>query len=168
MNSKVYIDIETSGFSQQEDKIIEIAALKIDQQSKVRTLFHSFFYPEKQIDKKISAITNLTNEFLQQSPTFEKKADEFLTFIAGTDLFVFNEKFVIGFLNSELQKSSNVVIKNTTHDLLKLSQNIYKTETVNLDFLIKVLKVGENMSKNVFNEILILPIMFNRVSEKIL
>ena len=28
MNSKVYIDIETSGFSQQEDKIIEIAAKK--------------------------------------------------------------------------------------------------------------------------------------------
>jgi oligoribonuclease (3'-5' exoribonuclease) len=48
MSDYVYISIETTGLEVKDERIVEIAALKIDSKTKLRTLFHQYFNPQKE------------------------------------------------------------------------------------------------------------------------
>ena len=65
--NKVFISIETTGLNPSNDKIIEIAILKIDQNN-LKSLFHQIINPEKEIDKNISNIIGYSNEELKKYP----------------------------------------------------------------------------------------------------
>jgi hypothetical protein len=73
MPDYVYISIETSGLEVKEERVVEIAALKINSKTKLRTLFHQYFNPQKEINASVSGIINLTNSFLKECPIIDKK-----------------------------------------------------------------------------------------------
>ena len=75
MSNYVYISIETTGLEVNDERVIEIAALKIDSKTKLRTLFHQYFNPQKEISASVSGIINLTNSFLKECPIISKKID---------------------------------------------------------------------------------------------
>jgi len=52
MSNRVFISIETTGIHISTDKMVEIAALKIDKNN-LKSLFHQIINPEKEIDKNI-------------------------------------------------------------------------------------------------------------------
>ena len=51
MSNNVFISIETTGINTAADKIVEIAALKIDKNN-LKSLFHQIINPEKGIKSK--------------------------------------------------------------------------------------------------------------------
>ena len=160
---QVYLNIETSGLSELHDSIVEIAALKIDGKSNVKTLFHCYFNPEKKLDAITCGSIDLTNDFLSQCPKFEEKVFELLTFIESAELFVFNKAFIFKFLNVALQKVGQPNIKNAVHDLLELSNDRFPKDIASLDFLFRALNVQSAITKGVIHEIFLLPMLFQKI-----
>jgi len=163
--NQVYLDIEASGFSEVNDRIVEIAALKIHHKTNIKSLYHCYFTPEKKLDAEICGIINLTNQFLDQCPKFETKVNEFISFIEDSELFVFNKTFVLNFLNSELDRLGKTKIKNPINDLLDLSNDRYPKDRASLDFLFRALNGQNSICKGVINEVFLLPNLFKKIKD---
>jgi DNA polymerase-3 subunit epsilon len=158
----IYISIETTGINYSNNKIIEIAALKIDSKTKLRTLFHQYFNPEKELTPEVSGIVNLTNAFLKQCPKIKEKTEEFLLFIKNATLIMHNKEFVMSFLNKEI--SSNL-INNEIIDTLELARNRYPNDKNNLDFLFRALYLEKDVMKNCVNEVNLLPLLLDKIKD---
>ena len=72
MQDRAFVSIETTGINTSTDKIVEIAALKIDKNN-LKSLFHQIINPEKEIDKNISNIISYSNEELKKYPKIRNR-----------------------------------------------------------------------------------------------
>ena len=134
ISNYVVLDIETTGFSPQYDKIIEIGAIKVFD-GKIVDEFQSLINPQCEIDDFIMQLVGITNEMLQTAPTFEIIMNDFLNFI-GDDLIVgHNANFDINFLYDNYLMH-NIYFKNDFIDTLRLSRFLFKNfKSHTLDFL---------------------------------
>jgi DNA polymerase-3 subunit epsilon len=155
----IYISIETTGMNYSDDKIIEIAALKIDKKNKLRTLFHQYFNPEKELTPEVSGLVNLTNSFLKQCPKIKEKIEEFLLFIKDATLIMHNKEFVINFLNKEIQKN----LINKVIDTLEISRKRYPDDKNTLDFLFRALYLEKEIIKSCISEVNLLPLLLEKI-----
>ena len=151
--NKVFISIETTGLNPSNDKIIEIAILKIDQNN-LKSLFHQIINPEKEIDKNISNIIGYSNEELKKYPKITEISDSFINFINSSTLIGHNNDFIFGFLNKEL----NVEISNEKIDVFEIAKKKYPNENNSIDNLKKKLNIVNNSTfSSSLNEVLELP-----------
>ena len=70
MKKVIFFDLETTGFSSKNDKIIEIGAVKI-REGKVIDRFSEFVNPEINIPYKIIELTGITDDMVKNSETIE-------------------------------------------------------------------------------------------------
>lgn len=116
--SYVVIDVETTGINSEKDQIIEIAAVKMEDNKMI--VFQELVKIEKGLQREISELTGITDEMLaNKGKDINIVLDEFLTFIGNAILVGYNVIFDIDFLNAELKKIGNEVLKNKTICLLK-------------------------------------------------
>ncbi len=99
----VVYDIETTGFSQTYDRIIEIAAIKVSQ-GEIRDRFETFVNPERTISQKISELTSIRDEMVQDAPTIDKVLPQFMDFCKGCILVAHNAKFDVGFIYANIKR----------------------------------------------------------------
>jgi DNA polymerase III subunit epsilon len=100
---QIFLDTETTGlYPAQGHRIIEIAAVEMINRRPTNNHFHVYLNPEREIDPAAQEVHGITLEFLQDKPLFDAVVQEFLTFIADTELIIHNAPFDVGFLNSEL------------------------------------------------------------------
>ena len=78
-DSFVVIDIETTGFSQSNDRIIEIGAVKVVH-GEIVDKYSSFVNPEVHIPYKIEQLTGISDSMVMDAPTIEVVLPEFLAF----------------------------------------------------------------------------------------
>lgn len=97
-------DVETTGMSPVRDRIVEIAAMRIDKDGKV-SRFSTLVNPGCNISWRVSLVHHITNEMVADAPSFEEIGGEFLKFAAGTTLVAHNAKFDAGFLQESLLRS---------------------------------------------------------------
>lgn len=96
-DSLVFLDFETTGLDAGLEHIIEIGAIKIDEEGYEHT-FLSFVKPPKPLDPKISSITGITNQMLETAPTIEDILPSFLEFVGSAILIAHNAEFDITWL----------------------------------------------------------------------
>ena len=153
MSNNVFISIETTGINTAADKIVEIAALKIDKNN-LKSLFHQIINPEKEIDKNISNIIGYSNEELKKYPKITEINESFINFINSSTLIGHNNDFIFGFLNKEL----NVEISNEKIDVFEIAKKKYPNENNSIDSLKKKLNINDNSNfSSSLNEVLELP-----------
>jgi DNA polymerase-3 subunit epsilon len=157
----IYISIETTGVNYSNDKIIEIAALKIDKKTELRTLFHQYFNPEKELTPEVSGLVNLTNSFLKQCPKINEKIEEFLLFIKNATLIMHNKEFVMNFLNKEIQKN----LINEVIDTLEIARKRYPDDKNTLDFLFRALYLEKEVMKRCISEVNLLPLLLDKIKD---
>ena len=107
--SKKYIilDTETTGLEvKQGHRVIEIGAVLLNDRKKSEDHFHSYINPSRLIDEEASKVHGITNADLEDKPSFEAIAEEFLEFVDGATLVIHNAPFDVGFLNHELKLAS--------------------------------------------------------------
>lgn len=93
----VVFDLETTGFSQEYDRIIEIAAIKIEH-GIISSKYETFVNPEMEISEQITELTTITNDMVKNERTIAEVIDEFLAFIGDSILVAHNASFDIGML----------------------------------------------------------------------
>ena len=140
---EIILDIETSGLDYKEGhRIIEIGCVELNRKE-VGSHFHRYINPLKTLTEENMKIHGITNEFLEDKPLFEDVAEEFLSFIKDSSIIAHNANFDVGFLNYELEKLSKPQIaKDRVVDTVVIARNRFPGQQVNLDALVKKLKVN--------------------------
>ena len=140
---EIILDIETSGLDYKEGhRIIEIGCVELNRKE-VGSHFHQYINPLKNLTDENIKIHGITNEFLEDKPLFEEIAEEFLNFIEDSQIIAHNANFDVGFLNYELEKISKPQIeKDRVVDTVVIARNRFPGQQVNLDALVKKLKVN--------------------------
>jgi len=140
---EIILDIETSGLDYKEGhRVIEIGCIELNRKE-VGAHFHQYINPLKTLTEENMKIHGITNEFLEDKPLFEDVADDFLSFIQDSFIIAHNANFDVGFLNHELEKISKPTIdQNRVVDTVVIARNRFPGQQVNLDALVKKLKVN--------------------------
>ena len=145
---QVFLDTETTGLDpNQGHRIIEIAAVEINNRQLSENQFHMYVNPERDIDAAAEEVHGITLEFLKDKSFFKDIAEDFLSFIRGSELIIHNAPFDIGFLNMELGRMglSNVEdhIEKVT-DSLVMARELRPGQRNNLDALCRAYKVDNS------------------------
>lgn len=140
---EIILDIETSGLDYKEGhRVIEIGCIELNRKE-VGSHFHQYINPLKTLTEENMKIHGITNEFLEDKPVFEDVADDFLSFIQDSFIIAHNANFDVGFLNHELEKISKPTIdQDRVVDTVVIARNRFPGQQVNLDALVKKLKVN--------------------------
>ena len=96
-NTYVVLDIETTGLNQEEDKIIQIAAVKL-KNNKVIDSFERLINPEIEIPEFIYDLTHLDPKEIENGILVKQALDEFAEFCKGSVLVAHNAQFDIPFI----------------------------------------------------------------------
>jgi DNA polymerase-3 subunit epsilon len=83
------IDLETTGTSAEEDRIVEIGVLKITPEGDT-VRFRKRVKPGRRIPKEATAIHGIRNEDVRKKPRFKSIAKKVARFLRGCDLAGFN------------------------------------------------------------------------------
>ena len=118
----VAFDLETTGLSSRDDRIIEIGAVILkDGQEMGR--FQTFVDPERHLERKIVELTGITDEMLQGAPKIEEILPKFLEFVGDRVLVAHNSDFDTGFIRAACERQG-LPYTYTAADTLILSQNL--------------------------------------------
>jgi|TARA_B110000014_G_scaffold262066_1_gene255218 DNA polymerase-3 subunit epsilon len=147
---QIFLDTETTGLDpNQGHRIIEIAAVEMNNRQLTKNHYHTYVNPERNIDQAAQDVHGITSDFLQDKPLFKDIALEFISFIKGSEIVIHNAPFDVGFLNMELRKINLDIVENISasiFDTLKLAKEIRPGQRNNLDALCKAYDV-DNTSR---------------------
>ena len=118
----VAFDLETTGLSSRDDRIIEIGAVILKDGQEIDR-FQTFVDPERQLERKIVELTGITDEMLQGAPRIQEILPKFLEFVGDRVLVAHNSDFDTGFIRAECQRQG-LPYRYTAADTLILSQNL--------------------------------------------
>jgi len=94
----IIIDTETTGFDFNDDKVIEIAAMKVNTEWEIVDTFEQLIDPKRDIPPESSAIHHLTARDLVDKPTMEEVYPALKEFVGNTVLVAHNAPFDSGML----------------------------------------------------------------------
>ena len=93
----VVFDIETTGFSPVNNRIIEIGAVKVER-GEVTERFSSFVNPDVPIPFEIEKLTGINDSMVMEAPMIEEVLPRFLEFCEGCVLVAHNASFDMSFI----------------------------------------------------------------------
>lgn len=96
----VFVDIETTGGSYRNSRVLEVAAIRVEN-GQITREFHSMVDPETYIPETITRITGITAADIVDAPRFEGIADELRDIIDGAIFIAHNVRFDYSFLKAE-------------------------------------------------------------------
>ena len=118
----VAFDLETTGLSSANDRIIEIGAVVMKNGEELDR-FQTFVDPQRPLEKKIVELTGITDEMLKGAPKIEEVLPGFLKFVNGRVLVAHNSDFDTGFIRAACARQG-LPYTYTAADTLILSQNM--------------------------------------------
>ncbi len=116
------IDIETTGLSPVNDRIIEIA-IYIHDGEKIVQEYSSLINPERYISATITRLTGITNEMVEKAPKFWEIAKDIVILTEGKSFVAHNATFDYNFVRNEF-KSLGYDFKRERLCTVKLSRKI--------------------------------------------
>ena len=121
-DSFVAFDLETTGLSSRNDKIIEIGAVLIQNGQEIDR-FQTFVDPEQKLHKETIELTGITDKMLEGAPKLVEIFPKFLEFVGERVLVAHNADFDTGFIRAACEKLG-YPYHFTSADTLVLSQNL--------------------------------------------
>ena len=112
-------DVETTGMSPVCDRIVELAAVRIDRDGTEQE-FHTLVNPGRQIPPGVIRIHHITDDMVADAPHFPAAGREFTEFARGSTLVAHNARFDLGFLQESLARSGLELWKGKTIDTVRL------------------------------------------------
>ena len=97
VNSYIALDLETTGLLPKQDKITEIAALRVEN-GQITARFVSLVNPARALTPKVQELTGITDEMLKDAPLIEDVIGELLTFLGELPILGHNVLFDYSFI----------------------------------------------------------------------
>jgi len=123
LDNYIIFDIETTGLDSSYDEIIEIGAIRIEN-NKVVSKFQSLVKPNIEIDDYISELTGITNDMVKDAPKIEDVLPQFMEFVGNEILIGHNVNFDINFIYDNLYINNYKVLKNDFIDTMRLARKL--------------------------------------------
>ena len=137
----VVFDIETTGFSPVNNRIIEIGAVKVEQGGIVDR-FSTFVNPQVPIPFRIEQLTNINDEMVVDAPTIEQVLPEFLEFCGDAVMVAHNAEFDMSFIR-ENAKRQQIQKEFTYVDTMGIARLLLPGQAKHtLDAVAKTLKIS--------------------------
>ncbi|MBT5387757.1 MAG: DNA polymerase III subunit epsilon [Porticoccaceae bacterium] len=139
---QIVLDTETTGLETSQDhRIIEIGCVEMINRKLTGRHYHQYINPQRKVDEGAMEVHGITDQFLEDKPTYEAISAEFMAFVDGADLIIHNAPFDLGFINHEIAKLSGRVKPIDSHckiiDTLALARQKHPGQKNNLDALCK-------------------------------
>lgn len=99
----VFVDIETTGVSARSGRVLEVAAIRVEQ-GEVTREFSTLINPDTYIPPAITRLTGITEGDVADAPRFEDIADELLDVLDGAVFTAHNVQFDYSFLKHEFSQ----------------------------------------------------------------
>lgn len=146
---QIILDTETTGLQWENGhRLIEIGGLEMINRRLTGRSFHYYLNPERLVDPGAFAVHGISNEFLKDKPKFANIAKEFVEFIKDSELIIHNAPFDVGFINSELQRLKNNLLKISdickVIDTLTMARERHPGQSNNLDALCRRYQVNNS------------------------
>lgn len=135
------VDIETTGQSKSNDRIIQIAIVIIED-GEITEQFSSFLNPEMDIPGFIQELTKISNEYVKHAPTFKHIAEDIYDYLSDAVFVAHNVEFDFSFLQAELKRAGLPKLYCKKIDTLELCKILFPTsDSYQLGDLSKDLKI---------------------------
>ena len=99
----VVFDLETTGFSPETNRIIEIGAVKV-QNGKIVDKFSTFVNPQVPIPFRIEQLTSINDSMVIDAPVIADILPEFMKFCEGCVMVAHNADFDMSFIKKNCQR----------------------------------------------------------------
>ncbi len=133
------LDTETTGLDpKQGHRIIEIAAVELNDRRPTGRHFHYYLNPERDIDAGATDVHGMTWEQLKHRPRFADIAPEFMEFAQGACWVIHNAPFDVAFLDAECERIGLpicVKVYESLIDTLSLARESFPGKRNSLDAL---------------------------------
>ena len=96
-NSYIALDLETTGLNPKRDKMIEIGAVRVEDGAETGR-FHTMLNPRRELEERITELTGIRGDMLENAPDIVDILEEFLAFCGELPLLghriIFDYSFV--------------------------------------------------------------------------
>lgn len=96
----VFLDIETTGGSAQNCRVLEIGALRVENNQIVEK-FDRLIHPDAYVPSFITGITGIDDDMVQGAPRFHEIAKDLSSFLDGAIFIAHHVSFDYGFIKQE-------------------------------------------------------------------
>ncbi|NAM82136.1 exonuclease domain-containing protein, partial [Staphylococcus epidermidis] len=119
----VVFDVETTGLSNQYDKIIELAAVKVHD-GEIIDKFERFSNPHERLSDTIKNLTHISDDMLVDAPEIDDVLTEFKEWVGDAIFVAHNASFDMGFIDTGYERAGLGNYTNGVIDTLELSRTI--------------------------------------------
>ena len=98
-----FVDIETTGLNPVRDRIIEVAAIRVENGKVVET-FEQLINPEILFPPEITLLTGISNEQVEQAPRFFDLKEDIKRLTKDSLFIAHNARFDYGFIRQEFRR----------------------------------------------------------------
>lgn len=142
-------DLETTGMSPVNDRIVEIAAMRVELTGEISE-FHTLINPGRLIPYAASRVHHITDDMVSDSPRFQHIGHDFLEFARNSTLVAHNARFDLSFLQESLARTGLPLWQGKTMDSLLLVRKLYpglpSYSLQNLRNTLKLDRAGDELS----------------------
>lgn len=148
IGSFVVVDIETTGLSCSNSKIVEVGAIKFEDWAPVEK-FHTLINPGKHIPDDATKVNNITDEMVANSPTFVEIIDSLDSFVGKSNIVGHNLAFDLKFLYHFGYDFTSC--KRKYYDTLEIAQRTLKKPRMKWDKEWEEYTINDNYDYDVEN-----------------
>ncbi|MBR1966670.1 MAG: 3'-5' exonuclease [Lentisphaeria bacterium] len=112
-------DVETTGMSAVNDRIVEIAALRVDLNGEI-SRYQTLVNPNRHIPSSVSRVNHIVDDMVADAPHFRQIGYEFLEFARNSTLVAHNARFDLAFLQESLSRNGLPLWQGRTMDSIVL------------------------------------------------
>ena len=161
----VAIDLETTGLNPRMEKIIEIGAVRV-RNGVVEDTFCTYINPGKAIPQRVTELTGITNEDVENAPYIEEVLPGFLEFLGEDYLLGHNIIFDYSFLK-KVAVNQKLTFERKGIDTLRIARRfLTNLESRNLGFLCKHYEIPLEEAHRAYHDAHVAHLLYQRLSEE--
>jgi DNA polymerase-3 subunit alpha (Gram-positive type) len=169
----VILDLETTGLSKNYESITEFSGLKAQLlpsgNLEVKEIYSTLINPKKPIPKFITKLTGISNEMVQEAPTFDTVAQEIQSFIGDAAIVAHNATFDCGFLDVHFQRAGLEMPKNPVLCTRRLSRQLFpELSSYSLDALCSHFEIEHINAHRAEQDVKVTFQLFDKIAKELL
>ncbi|WP_103028733.1 DEDD exonuclease domain-containing protein [Salinibacter altiplanensis] len=119
----VVTDLETTGTTPDDDRIMEVGAVKV-QDGTVIDRFQQLVNPQESVPGRITKMTGITTGMVFEAPPVKDVLPDYRAFLGDGILVAHNTSFDVSFLNAELRRIGDETLSNDTLCTVRLARRL--------------------------------------------